>query len=98
MRLVCHRARGALPLPRAGEDRGGGVTASYTVRMYRVFDAIRPPPQERERWKSSGQLHRLGLEILPQRLEHLLDDALGVETGAGIHRGRRVVIKELVRQ
>ncbi len=44
-----------LPLPLAGEGRGGGVTASHTARVERVSptriascDAIRPPPQAGE--------------------------------------------------
>ncbi len=45
----------ALPLPLAGEGRGGGVAASHTTRVERVSptriascDAIRPPPQAGE--------------------------------------------------
>ena len=44
-----------LPLPLAGEGRGGGVTASHTARVERASptriascDAIRPPPQAGE--------------------------------------------------
>src|ERR1700742_4621321 len=46
----------------------------------------------------SGQLHGFGLEVLAEGFEHLGHDALGVETGARIHRVRRVVIEEHVGQ
>jgi error-prone DNA polymerase len=45
---------GTLPLPLAGEGRGGGVAASYTARVETAptriasVDAMRPPPQAGE--------------------------------------------------
>src|SRR6204780_5911897 len=68
---------------RSARLRGGGMLNSRT-RMW---------PSD-----ASGQLHRFGLEVLAERFEHLGDDALGVEAGAGIHRVRRVVIVECVGQ
>src|SRR6202012_6304505 len=34
----------------------------------------------------SGEFDGLGLDVLAERLEHLGDDALGIQPGAGIHR------------
>src|SRR5438552_16620895 len=46
----------------------------------------------------SSELDRLGLVVLAERVEHLGDDALGVEAGMGIHRVRRIMVDELVGQ
>src|SRR5436190_1296069 len=63
---------------------GEAVTASPTTLTRRA--------------PGSGQLNRLGLVVLAERVEYLGHDALGVEAGVGIHRIRRVVVDELVGQ
>src|ERR1700758_2687913 len=63
-----------------------------------VSHAMRLPRARTKRRGISGELDSLGLEILAERLEHLLDDALRIEAGASVHRGRAVVVKEHVRQ
>ena len=36
-------------------------------------------------WRALRELHPLGIGILAERLEHLGDDAAGVEAGLSIH-------------
>src|SRR5262249_56519598 len=46
----------------------------------------------------SGEPDGLAAQVLAERLEHLGDDAFGVEAGLAIHGGRRVLVDEQVGQ
>jgi hypothetical protein len=45
-----------------------------------------------------GHLHRLGSDVLAERLEHLSDDAFGVEPRSLVHGGRRILVDKYVGQ
>src|SRR5437762_11009790 len=83
--------------------RAGQVDSRHSGMRQRILGSlVASRPQTRRLARRgvtgpiSGQLDRFGLEILAERLEYLGNDAFGVEAGAGVHRGRRVVLQEYV--
>src|SRR6185437_9082130 len=68
---LCGATREAvLPLPLAGEGWGGGVSAIGAARVERAppraFGATSPASGRGASSRNSGELHRLGLEVLAQ--------------------------------